>query len=169
MTDSIRRIGEVDLARITRVPRSTRSSWSKNGWISKSRDRRFDERAAVEVAIFSELVAALESRVAHAAWLDAADHVLSNALEGSPGDHQRLDLLVNCATAGIDVVESDEEIGEIVGRTVKQPHVRIPLARWINDVREAYWRYARLDKANDRRKRKGALGPGERSREDEAT
>jgi hypothetical protein len=160
MTDSIRRVGEMDLFRITQVPRSTRSSWEKKGLVAKTEGKRFDERQAVETAIFSDLTDALDLRVAQAAWVDAADRVLSLVLEGPPGGHGRLDLLVNSATAAILLVKSDEEIGKIIGRTPRQSHTLVPVAGLVNDVRQAYWRYARLDTAAE----KGQARSGRRTR-----
>lgn len=149
MTDSIQRIREADLLRITGVARSTRSSWEKSGLVSKAQKRRFDERQAVEVAVFSNLMDPLDPALAQAAWLDSRDHILAAALKGTPGDHEQLDLLVNGKTAKIVVVESDEEVVTIIRQSPHQPHFLIPLAKSVNEVREAYWRYARLDKASD--------------------
>lgn len=163
MTDSIRRVGEMDLFRITKVPRSTRSSWERNGLIAESEGKHFDERQAVETAIFSDLIDTLDLRVAQAAWVDAADRVLSLVLEGPPGGHGRLDLLVNGVTAAIDAVRSDKEIGKIVARTPRQPHTLVPVAKRVNDVRQAYWRYARLDKAADKHQAKPGRRTGKRS------
>lgn len=152
MADSIRRVRTAELSRITGVSRSTRGSWVKRKAIEEPEDGVYEERHVVETAIFALLAAKVETSLAEAAWLDAREVILNTALKGTPGEHGRLDLLVNAQTAALDLVSSDGEIGRIALRNSGEPHIVIPLARSVNGARAGYWRYARVKKANKRKR-----------------
>jgi hypothetical protein len=152
MPDSIRRVSAAELSRITEVSRSTRASWVKREAIEEPGGRIYGERHVVETAIFALLAGEVETGLAAAAWLDAREVVLDRALQGAPGGHRRLDLLINTKTAALELTHDDREVGSIVLESSGEPHIAIPLAQAINGARAGYWRYARLNKAGKRKR-----------------